>query len=167
MPPKSKKKKQDDGSKKADMKKKKQLLEDRTFGLKNKSKSKKVQAFVHSTEKSIMHGGNQQARREADALKMKKAANKARKKAEEQERDALFGEALLAVTKKTSTKLKGENKAIGRDGGADEKKVSFTAAAAQLASPVCSSAPNPAALFGSCNHSHVPFSWYSPSLAPQ
>jgi len=54
--------------------------------------------------------------------KMKKAASKARKKAEESERDALFGEALMAVSKKTTTKMKGGNDAIGRDGGDEDKK---------------------------------------------
>ncbi|GMI48345.1 hypothetical protein TrCOL_g8839 [Triparma columacea] len=117
------KKKKDDGGKKADQKKKKQMMEDKTFGLKNKNKSKKVQQFVQSTEKSIMNGGNQEYRKQQEVNKMKKAANKAAKKAAESERDALFGEALLAVSKKTTTKMKGGNEAVGRDGGDDEKKV--------------------------------------------
>lgn len=36
-------------SKKADQKRKNKLVEDKTFGLKNKNKSKKVQEFVKST----------------------------------------------------------------------------------------------------------------------
>jgi len=54
-------------------------------------------------------------------MKMKKAAHKAMKKAAEDERNSLFGEALLAVKTKTSFKTKGgliESK--GRD--ADQPK---------------------------------------------
>eukprot|EP00518_Triparma_eleuthera_P004354 CAMPEP_0182465184 /NCGR_PEP_ID=MMETSP1319-20130603/9044_1 /TAXON_ID=172717 /ORGANISM="Bolidomonas pacifica, Strain RCC208" /LENGTH=254 /DNA_ID=CAMNT_0024664877 /DNA_START=195 /DNA_END=955 /DNA_ORIENTATION=- len=119
MPPK-KKKNQDQSSKKADQKKKAQKLADATFGLKNKKKSAKVQKFVQSTEKSIMNGGDQRARQEADKLKMAKAAKRAAKKAEEEERDALFGAALMAASKKTTGK---KLAAKGRDAGDDEKKV--------------------------------------------
>lgn len=44
MPPKSKK---PDKSKKTEQKKKKQIVEDKTFGLKNKNKSKKVREIHH------------------------------------------------------------------------------------------------------------------------
>jgi len=55
-------------------------------------------------------------------MKQKKAQAKVLRKAAEQEREALFGEALLAVSKKTSVKKKGENDAIGRDGGDEGSK---------------------------------------------
>merc|ERR1740136_166502 len=45
-----------------------------------------------------------------------------RKKALDDEQNALFGEALLAVKKKTSTKMKSENEAKGRDHDDGEKK---------------------------------------------
>jgi hypothetical protein len=51
MPP--KKKKQEEQSKKALQKKKEKLLEDKTFGLKNKNKSSKVQQV--SGSKWIVH----------------------------------------------------------------------------------------------------------------
>ena len=49
-------------SKKAVREKKKTLVEDLTFGLKNKNKSKKVQQFINRTELSVKasHGGAQQ-----------------------------------------------------------------------------------------------------------
>mmetsp|Transcript_36983 Transcript_36983/g.54306 ORF Transcript_36983/g.54306 Transcript_36983/m.54306 type:complete len:294 (-) Transcript_36983:491-1372(-) len=121
MPPKSKKKK-DNESKKSLQKKKEKLLEDKTFGLKNKNKSKKVQAEVRSVKNSIMNTGDRQQRKLEEQKKQMKLANKARKKAEQQERDAMFGEALLAVSKKTSVKMKGNVEAKGRDHGDDEKK---------------------------------------------
>jgi len=62
-------------------------------------------------------------RKKKDKKRAKKEAKKEAKKAAEDERNALFGEALMAVSKKTSTKLKGNVQAVGRDGGDDEKKV--------------------------------------------
>lgn len=46
-------------SKKAVAKKKEKLVEDATFGLKNKNKSKKVQQFISRVETSVKksHGG--------------------------------------------------------------------------------------------------------------
>lgn len=38
---------------KADIAKKQKLVEDKTFGLKNKSKSKSVQKYVHSLQSSV------------------------------------------------------------------------------------------------------------------
>ncbi len=107
-------------SKKADQKKKAKIVEDKTFGLKNKNKSKKVQAYIQATTKSVMNGGDPKKRREEEQRKKANAARKARKKALEEERNALFGEALLAVKKKSTTKTKGQNEAKGRDH--DEKK---------------------------------------------
>lgn len=45
-------------SKKAQKEKQKKAIEDSTFGLKNKNKSKKVQQFVARVEKSVKHSGN-------------------------------------------------------------------------------------------------------------
>mmetsp|Transcript_23373 Transcript_23373/g.53346 ORF Transcript_23373/g.53346 Transcript_23373/m.53346 type:complete len:235 (+) Transcript_23373:537-1241(+) len=64
-----------------------------------------------------MNSGDPKERKRAEMLKQKKSAAKAMRKAADQEREALFGEALMAVSKKTSVKKKGENSAIGRDGG--------------------------------------------------
>jgi hypothetical protein len=112
-------KKDDGSSKKADKKKKEQRLNDLTFGLKNKNKSAKVQAAVQSIHKSVMNSGDQKARAEQDKMKRLKEGKKAAAAAAAAERDALFGEALLAVKKKNDAKEKGG--AIGRDGGDDGK----------------------------------------------
>ena len=112
----AKKKGGDATSKKAEQKKKKQVLEDKTFGLKNKSKSKKVQQHVAAVEKSVMNSGDPQMRRAEEQRKRQKADQKARKKAMKDEQDALFGEALLAVSKKgTTDKKEGKVEAKGRD----------------------------------------------------
>lgn len=119
----SKKKKQDNESKKSQQKKKEKLLEDKTFGLKNKNKSSKVQAKIQSLEKSVRNSGDPKQRKLEEDRKRMKAANKLRKKAMEEERNALFGEALMAVQKKKSTNKKdGKVEAKGRDHGDEDKK---------------------------------------------
>jgi hypothetical protein len=113
------KKNTDQQSKKALQKKKDKLIEDKTFGLKNKNKSAKVQQYVKSTEKSIMNmGTDAQARAKEHKLKEEKLARKTLKKAMEAEQAALFGEALLAVNKKGGQKFgknEGKVEAKGRD----------------------------------------------------
>jgi len=125
MPPKTKKA-QEKESKKAAQKKKEKMLEDKTFGLKNKNKSAKVQAYVKSTEKSILNAGTDARSRHLDAQKKEQAkARKALKKAKETEQAALFGEALLAVSKKGPKfdAKSGKVEAKGRDADdGDEKK---------------------------------------------
>ena len=117
------KKKGDAASKKALQKKKDKLIEDKTFGLKNKKKSKKVQNQIASITKNINDGGsNPKQRKLEEQRKAAKAEAKARKKAMEEERNALFGEALLAVSKKTSVKTKAANDAKGRDHDSGESK---------------------------------------------
>jgi len=125
------KKKQDGASKKATQKKKAQIVEDKTFGLKNKKKSKVVQSQIRSIEKGVMNSGSLQERKLNEKRKMEKSAQKARKKAEKNERDTLFGEALLAVSKKTTTRTKGIVEAKGRDGD-DEKQKSGTSRAMKM-----------------------------------
>lgn len=108
-------------SKKNEGKKKNKLIEDKTFGLKNKKNSAKVQEYVQSVTRNIANSGDPKERKKQELAKMKKASQKAMKKAVLDERNALFGEALLAVKTKTSIKTKGgliESK--GRD--ADEPK---------------------------------------------
>jgi hypothetical protein len=123
MPSKASKKQQDASSKKADMKKKQKAIEDKTFGLKNKNKSKKVQQKVQSIEKNVMNSGDPKQRKLDEQRKQQKAEAKARKKALEDERNALFGEALMAVQKKKSTDKKtGKVEAKGRDHDEDDKK---------------------------------------------
>mmetsp|Transcript_9305 Transcript_9305/g.13909 ORF Transcript_9305/g.13909 Transcript_9305/m.13909 type:complete len:280 (-) Transcript_9305:316-1155(-) len=102
-------------SKKSEQKRKTKVIDDKTFGLKNKNKSKKVQALISSVTKNVMHSGDPKERRIAEQRVRMKADAKARKKAAEQERNALFGEALMAVKKKTTTKTKAEGGSKGRD----------------------------------------------------
>jgi len=102
-------------SKKAEQKRKTKMVEDKTFGLKNKNKSKKVQAYIQQTTKSVMNGGDAKKRREEENRKKMAAEKKALKKAQEEERNALFNDALMAVQKKTTTKMKGTSEAKGRD----------------------------------------------------
>mmetsp|Transcript_39477 Transcript_39477/g.60708 ORF Transcript_39477/g.60708 Transcript_39477/m.60708 type:complete len:276 (-) Transcript_39477:110-937(-) len=122
MPPKAKKK-QDQGSKKAEQKKKQKVIEDRTFGLKNKNKSKKVQQYVEGVAKAVLNSGDRRQRQMEEQRKKHKAEAKMRKKAAEDERNALFGEALLAVKKKKTTDQKsGKMEAKGRDGNEETAK---------------------------------------------
>ena len=78
--------------------------------------------MVASTKQSILNGGDRKEMMEKQKNKQKSEAKKMMQKAAEEERNALFGEALLAVAKKTSTKLKSSEAAVGRDGGDAEKK---------------------------------------------
>jgi hypothetical protein len=115
-------KKQPEQSKKATQKQKEKKIDDLTFGLKNKAKSAKVQQYVKSTEKAIKNEGMSQRARQLDEQKKQaKLAHKAKKKAELDERNDLFSEALLAVSKKTDKKA-GKVEAKGRDADDDVKK---------------------------------------------
>lgn len=115
-------------SKKAVQKKKAQLIEDKTFGLKNKNKSKKVQQQVKSIEKNVLNSGDPKLRKLEEERKAQRALAKAQRKAMEDERNALFGEALLAVQKKNknTNMQEGKLEAKGRDGNdeADKKGTS-------------------------------------------
>lgn len=67
--------------------------------------------------------GDPKQRKAEEDRKRARANAKALKKAKEEERNALFGEALMAVQKKGSTSKKGGKvEAKGRDGDAEEKK---------------------------------------------
>ena len=121
MPP--KKKAQDAASKKALQKKKQQIVEDKTFGLKNKNKSKKVQQQIKSIEKNVMNSGDPRQKKLEEQRAKAKAERKARAKAAKAEQEALFGEALMAVSKKKTTSQKdGKIEAQGRDGNDDGGK---------------------------------------------
>lgn len=117
------KKKAGGDSKKSVQKKQQQVIEDKTFGLKNKNKSKKVQQKIQSIEKNVLHSGDPKLRKLEEQRRQAKAEAKARKKAMQEEQNALFGEALLAVQKKSTTNQKfGKVEAIGRDADDDAAK---------------------------------------------
>ena len=110
-------------SKKAVQKKKQQIVEDKTFGLKNKNKSKKVQSQIASVTKNVMNSGDPKMRKLEEQRAKAKAERKARAKAAKEEQEALFGAALMAVSKKKSTNQKsGKVEAQGRDGGEESNK---------------------------------------------
>ena len=90
-------------SKKAKREKTKVTIEDATFGLKNKNKSKKVQVFIDRVEKGVKHstGGF-----DAEAAKEAKKANKLAKQLQEEELRILFNEGIMnQFGKKKSTAL--------------------------------------------------------------
>ena len=76
---------------KAAEKKVKKIVDDKTFGLKNKNKSKKVQQFIHNVESTanMMGKSNKQVKLEEAARKAKEAERKAREEAKK-EQAALF-----------------------------------------------------------------------------
>jgi len=110
-------------SKKNEQKKKKMQIDDRTFGLKNKNKSKKVQSYVQSISNSVNNTGDRKQRMEEDKRKREKIQQKERKKAVKDEQNALFNDALGALSKKKSTNFKeGKTEAKGRDADDDKNK---------------------------------------------
>jgi hypothetical protein len=122
MPPKTKKK-EPTTSKKNEQKKKAKSIDDRTFGLKNKNRSKKVQQQISSVTKAVLNSGDRKQRAQEEQRKKVKADARMRKKADKEEQDALFGEALMAITKKKTTNQKeGKNDAIGRDAEGETNK---------------------------------------------
>lgn len=86
MPP----KKQNNVSKKAVEKKKDKQVEDKTFGLKNKNKSKNVQKYIQEVTKQVK-GANTRA----DRLKEEEKKKKLAAKAQENDIKSLFA---LAIT---------------------------------------------------------------------
>uniref|UniRef100_A0A7S2BQG9 ZC3H15/TMA46 family C-terminal domain-containing protein n=1 Tax=Octactis speculum TaxID=3111310 RepID=A0A7S2BQG9_9STRA len=85
MPPKKK-----NANKKADQKKKDKIIEDKTFGLKNKNKSKKVQGFIKNVQNNVQSSSG----KNAEQMKAEKKAAKVAKMQADEELRALFNEAL-------------------------------------------------------------------------
>jgi len=108
-------------------------MDDKTFGLKNKNKSKRVQGFINSVQKSVHNSGDPRQRKLDENRKRQKSDMKAKKKAADDEKKALFNDALMAVQKKKTTDKKtGQVKAQGRDGGEEDKKKSGTSRAMKM-----------------------------------
>jgi len=77
--------------KKALDQKKKKAVEDKTFGLKNKNKSKKVQQYVKSVETSVALAGQKAKDRRMEELRrQQKEAEKQAKEMAKKEQEALF-----------------------------------------------------------------------------
>ncbi|KAJ2717047.1 Translation machinery-associated protein 46 [Coemansia spiralis] len=91
MPPKQAK-----GSKKSEEKQKKQVIEDKTFGLKNKNKSAKVGKYVKQVEQQVMSSGNRKAQKDATDRKMLLAEKREAERKKQEEFADLFRPAQLA-----------------------------------------------------------------------
>lgn len=106
---------------KADRAKKDKIVEDKTFGLKNKKKSKTVQKYIQQVTKNVKGDSMDQAER----LKQEKKNAKIAKMQADEELRALFGEALdkgkktMGANKKATAKAQAD--ALKKDDGADSK----------------------------------------------
>lgn len=98
---KAKKKGQQQAVDAARSKAKDQYLADKTFGLKNKKKSKNVQAYIQQTTMAVKGKEMREKAKAAEAKKSKKAA----KKAQEDQMKALFGTMTKTVRGKDGKKL--------------------------------------------------------------
>lgn len=96
-------------TKKQQKKKEEKLIEDRTFGLKNKNKSKKVQEFINTVEKTVKHSSN----KAFTANKEAKTAQKVAKQLQEEELRVLFNEGLSSEFGKKKSKGSAVAKALG------------------------------------------------------
>ena len=107
MPPKEQQ------SKKAVKEKKERVIDDATFGLKNKNKSKKVQQFIDRVEKTVKNGGGG-----ADAVKAKEAKKelKLAKQLQEEELRVLFNEGITGQF----GKKKSASKTLAAEMGIDQ-----------------------------------------------
>ena len=99
-------------SKKNQQKKQAKLVEDATFGLKNKNKSKKVQSFINQVEKGVKNSGPTK-----DSEKYKEAKKQAKilKERENEELRILFNEGLTGQFGKKKSKAQADAKATGVD----------------------------------------------------
>lgn len=104
-------------------KKVKKVVEDKTFGLKNKNKSKKVQKYIDQVTNSAKHGGgkNQSRAYHEKQAAAKKAEKEARKQAE-LEMFKLLGDAYKPKKKNKSKKLK-KKEAEEKKQKAEEEKL--------------------------------------------
>ncbi|EPY21760.1 hypothetical protein STCU_00246 [Strigomonas culicis] len=98
--------------KKAEQKKKDKIVEDKTFGLKNKNRSSKVQAYVQQVKQTVNQTRPQDKKAMAEAEERRIA--KEAKKAREAEMAALFRDADNAAKKTGSDHEEGP--AAGEDG---------------------------------------------------
>ncbi|CAD2222630.1 hypothetical protein AGDE_00306 [Angomonas deanei] len=86
-------------SKKAEQKRKEKVIEDKTFGLKNKNRSAKVQAYVQQVEQSVKNSNRPQDKRaQAEAEERRRA--KEAKKLREAELAALIRDVDAGIKKK-------------------------------------------------------------------
>lgn len=88
------------GGKKAEQKRKEKIVEDKTFGLKNKNRSAKVQAYVQQIQKSVDQSNPNARKGDTDAEARRRAREE--KKAREAELAKLFQDVDQQQKKKTA-----------------------------------------------------------------
>mmetsp|Transcript_3490 Transcript_3490/g.13816 ORF Transcript_3490/g.13816 Transcript_3490/m.13816 type:complete len:361 (-) Transcript_3490:121-1203(-) len=81
-------------NKKSESKRQTKIIEDKTFGLKNKNKSKKVQQFINRVTKQVQHQGKQRGFKTEEERAAERKAAKQRKQQEEKELRELFAASL-------------------------------------------------------------------------
>ncbi|KAG2378975.1 hypothetical protein C9374_007613 [Naegleria lovaniensis] len=74
-------------SKKTEQKEKKKIIEDKTFGLKNKNKSKKVQQQIKSIHNTVMQVHDKKVKKELEEKEQKRLEKLAQKKREQELKD--------------------------------------------------------------------------------
>ena len=91
-------KKDNEPSKKSEQKAKAQVIEDKTFGLKNKNKSAKVNKYVQQVTQQVQTPGTRKAQKEEEARLM---AKKLKKEEEEKAKKelALLGRPVIVQPK--------------------------------------------------------------------
>lgn len=87
-------------------KKVKKVVEDKTFGLKNKNKSKKVQKYIEQINSSARNGGGKQSRAFHEQQAARKKAEKEAKKQAELEMFKLLGDAYKPKNKNKSKRTR-------------------------------------------------------------
>ena len=74
---------------------KEKLIEDKTFGLKNKNKSKKVQQYVNQVKSSVVAMGNRKDRQMQEKANAEKALKKKMEEEKKKEMQELFQQVVI------------------------------------------------------------------------
>ncbi|AAZ13187.1 hypothetical protein, conserved [Trypanosoma brucei gambiense DAL972] len=99
--------------KKAEQKKREKIVEDKTFGLKNKNRSSKVQSYIQSISKSVNQGNPNDRKRNEDLEAKRKAREE--KKAFEMEMARLFKDVSTVNKQDKSKQEESANNAEGEE----------------------------------------------------
>mmetsp|Transcript_2083 Transcript_2083/g.3963 ORF Transcript_2083/g.3963 Transcript_2083/m.3963 type:complete len:394 (-) Transcript_2083:97-1278(-) len=118
---------------KAKEKKAQKIVEDKTFGLKNKNKSKKVQQYIAQVSQSARGGAG---RNNSEAMAAQRKKEKEAQKQAEREMLALFGD-VSAINKKKAKKMKEKEKAAKAEEEAKTKEQQAKADAKDFGIPIC------------------------------
>lgn len=103
-------------------KKVQKIVEDKTFGLKNKNKSKKVQRFIEQVNNQAKHGGGKQSKAFHEKQSAVKKAEKEARKQAELEMFKLLGDAYKPKQKSKKTKKKEEEENKKKKEEAEQKR---------------------------------------------